>query len=401
MYPVFPKRIFKAISCWAFILAATATLAPRAGLAASAQPALSVTVLGAPQVVFDTTTQACEKIDIPDIMARAFRDNTGQVHLFASHYVSRAMLGIDPNRLTHSCDIVYNSAQDADPSHFSDYDWLSAFFTLDGKHVIALVHNEYHGWVYAGRCLKPARVGEHGHCWWNSVDFMTSDDGGKSFVMPSPPGNVIAEESAPYANDNDAGAVGYTGPSNIVSYDGAYYFMINAWPYDAQKGGACLLRSTNPFDPTLWRAWDGAGFNIEFVDPYRRNVGTARQITCLPVYAGQAQSLVYNPAHALFLVTEFTQDKRYGAPGIYVSTSPDLLHWAHPMLVISQADLLAQDGPGHWHYDYASLLDPASTDRNFSTISELPYVYYVREDMLHAPLTRRLYRLPIRLNFAN
>src|SRR5579863_8509635 len=44
---------------------------------------------GSRAVVFDTAKDSCELIDIPDIMARAFRDYQGTVHLVASHYVLR------------------------------------------------------------------------------------------------------------------------------------------------------------------------------------------------------------------------------------------------------------------------------------------------------------------------
>ena len=38
---------------------------------------------GSPVTVFDWTTDRCEDADIPDTPARAFRDPTGQVSLFA------------------------------------------------------------------------------------------------------------------------------------------------------------------------------------------------------------------------------------------------------------------------------------------------------------------------------
>jgi hypothetical protein len=59
-------------------------------------------------------------------------------------------------------------------------------------------------------------------------------------------------------------------------------------------------------------------------------------------------------------------------------------------LLVKFSDLRASDGPGKWTYDYVSLLDPASTDRNFATVSDTPYLYYVRSDGNHPPYARAL-----------
>jgi DNA-binding response OmpR family regulator/S1-C subfamily serine protease len=48
-------------------------------------------------------------------------------------------------------------------------------------------------------------------------------------------------------------------------------------------------------------------------------------------------------------------------------------------------------------YGYDSLLDPDSTDRNFSTVSDTPYLYYVRMDGNHPPYVRALFRRRVRL----
>jgi hypothetical protein len=58
----------------------------------------------------------------------------------------------------------------------------------------------------------------------------------------------------------------------------------------------------------------------------------------------------------------------------------------------------ASDGRGHWTYEYASLLDPASFDRNFSTVSETPYLSYVRFDV-NRPSSVTLLRRRIKLQF--
>ena len=39
--------------------------------------------------------------------------------------------------------------------------------------------------------------------------------------------------------------------------------------YRDQSAGVCLMRTQTLGDPKSWRAWDGEGFNVRFIDPYR------------------------------------------------------------------------------------------------------------------------------------
>ena len=95
----------------------------------------------------------------------------------------------------------------------------------------------------------------------------------------------------------------------------------------------------------------------------------------------------------LFIATLFDPwNTAYGPEGLYLSTSTDMVNWSQPTLVVTVADLLANEPPGKWSYLYFSLLDPASTDANFSAIGNHPYLYYVRFDNDHPPYVRVLFR---------
>ena len=48
---------------------------------------------------------------------------------------------------------------------------------------------------------------------------------------------------------------------------------------------------------------------------------------------------------------------------------------------------------------YFSLIDPKSTDPNYSAITDDPYLYYVRSDESHGPYKRALFRQRIKLNW--
>jgi len=71
-------------------------------------------------------------------------------------------------------------------------------------------------------------------------------------------------------------------------------------------------------------------------------------------------------------------DNELGPPGLYLTTSSDLVNWTKPKLVVTVAQLKAQDPKGSFLYAYFSLIDPNAQDLNFSTIGSHPYLYYVR-----------------------
>lgn len=363
---------------------------------ASELPSVIANLTGKAEQVFDTQSQSCEQIDIPDAPARAFRDHLGKVHLIASHYVTRANIGTRLDDVKHDCSIVYRSPEDSEVSHFQDRNWLSSFYTSDGRAIAALVHSEFEAFKFPGMCSTPD---QKNNCWWNTITFAQSSDGGYSFSVPKPPNNLVASVPYPYVKGNLTSAYGYNAPTNILKVDDYYYAMINDWPHLAQKYGPCLIRTNNVFDPGSWRAWDGSSFSTRFIDPYREhNIEPERHI-CQPVMKDIASSFVVHQPSGVFVATQFTPDTRLGdLPGLYLTVSEDMIHWSKPALVVSTVDLRASEVGDNWDYGYFSLLDPASRDRNFSTISDTPYVYFVRLDKKRPPYTRTLFRRRIALH---
>ena len=357
-------------------------------------PTVTGSFTGSPEAVFNTRN-ACEQIDIPDTSAHAFRDDQNMVHLISTHFVARAMVGSSLDNVKHDCHVIFRSPQDADPSHFQYHNWLYSFYTVDGRRIAALVHSEYDAFEIPGTCATPE---SRTNCWWNTITFAQSVDGGYSFAEPQPPLNLVASLPYRYVVGNRTSAYGYNLPTNILKVGEFYYAMVNDWPHEAQKYGPCLLRTTNPFDPGSWRAWNGRGFAIRFVDPYRDSDVKPEEHVCEPVLAGAAECVVQFQRMGLFIVSQLTPDERFGPPGLYVSASRDLIHWGKPTLIAKTSDLETVDGPGKWTYGYSSLLDPASKDRSFSTISDTPFVYYVRLDGNNPPYARVLFRRKIKLH---
>jgi hypothetical protein len=356
-------------------------------------------------VVFDTAKDSCEQIDVPDAMARAFRDNKGTVHLVASHYKMRQNLGPTLLSVKHSCDVAYDSVHDPDPAHYNDSTWLDSFYSLDGKKIVALGHMEYHGWEHKGMCHSK----DYSACWYNADTLHLSEDGGYHFESFKAPENYFV--GLPFKYEIDKGPEGYSVDTNIVKVGKWYYAMATDWPWlpncTPEEGpshclvpfGGAPIRTSNLLDASSWRGWNGKDFSLTFADPYLGPVKHPEAHVYTPVpYMYYVNAInIYEPAH-LFVATLWDPfNTAYGPEGLYLSTSTDLINWSVPALVVTQAQLLAKEPKGNWSYGYVSLLDPRSKDANFSGIGKHPYVYYVRLDNNNPPYTRVLFRQEVKL----
>jgi hypothetical protein len=367
---------------------------------------LTVVLEGAPVAVFDTAQDSCELIDIPDAPARAFRDYKGMVHLVASHWVMRANLGPTLESVKHKCDVAYNSNHDENPADFDDDTWLDAFYSIDGKRVVALGHMEYHGWEHKGMCGTAA---DDNQCWYNAATFHLSEDGGYHFASPKPPANFIV--GLPYKYEANNGPEGYSVGTNILKVGDWYYAMVTGWlwPPNCNEGeganpclvppGTCPMRTSNLLDASSWRGWSGRAFAVSFVNPYQVSVSRAADFICAPVTYMECVNAIniHEPSHLFIATLGDPFNNEYGPKGVYLSTSTDLVRWSKPALVATIAQLQEREPKGKWSYMYFSLIDPNSKDPNFATISDEPYLYYVRSDDDHPPYVRTLFRQKIKL----
>jgi len=84
-----------AVLCAFVVVAISAAQSPAtaAQQTSGGTPTLTGVLEGSRSVVFNTATDSCELIDIPDAPARAFRDYQGTVHLIAAHYIMRQDVG--------------------------------------------------------------------------------------------------------------------------------------------------------------------------------------------------------------------------------------------------------------------------------------------------------------------
>ncbi len=331
------------------------------------------------QTVFQWSRDACDQYDFPDSPARVFRSADGALRVIAAHMSARVMSGPDLERLRRDCRIAHAGRRNDDPGAFDDRAWILSPYTLDGRTVYALIHNEFHGNLRPALC--PSR--NYQRCWANAITFAVSRDGGATFARP--PGDAVVM-ALPYRYEGEIGArVGYFNPSNIVAHEGFYYALVFTTAYRDQQAGVCLIRTDRLDDPKSWRGWDGRGFSVRFVDPYRERVEDPRAHVCAPVGREALQSSVSLVRHVesglwIATMTANRPPQRGGRPvsGIYASVSRDLITWSVPTLVRAMPTFGRFACEDRYSVGYPALVDPQSTTRNFESFGGTGWLYMSR-----------------------
>lgn len=369
-----------------------------------ARDEIEVRITSAEEIVLRGYEGPCPHRFLPDAPARAFRDGQGQIQLTVAHQQTYRMVGPTLDRLVLRCEPIFSSDAEPDPALFSDREWLSSVYALDGQRVVALVHMEYQGNEHPGQC--PTRRYED--CWYNAITLALSEDGGRSFAQPTPPNHLVA--SLPERYRPSEGPAGMFTPSNIVlrPEDGRYYAMVQVIPYGDGQWGTCVMRTRDPTDPSSWRAWNGESFTHGFRNPYVDTADGTIPEDCEVVspreIQGMSHSLTYNLYLERFLLVGIARRidprTRNVRAGIFYSLSEDLIRWK------PRRPLLEAEVP--WTFDcgdpdpinFPSVIDPLSESRNFETSSRRIYLYFTRIHMQGCRQTgeRDLVRVPIEFN---
>lgn len=379
-------------------IAAALTLAPSPA-AADGAAAVALRIAGPAETVFSWSTNRCDDGDIPDAPARAFRDASGQVQLIASHHRTRALIGPRLGAVKRDCRVVFEASGDDDQDRWDDRVWLTALFTADGQVVHALGHAEYHGHRRPSLCPG----GDYKACWRNAVIQARSDDGGASFRRATG-GGVVAAPSGPF--DPSIGRpIGYFSPSNIVTDGGYHYVFVFAAEHGAQRRGACLLRSADIADPAAWRAWDGRDFTVALQTRRSGGASATSSLPCavipgLPASVGSV-SRIEGQAGFVAVIAARRRPGPDAEPiaGIYALTSPDLLHWSEPHLLLATPLMWARECADTAVLAYPALLDEHSRSRNFETVLGRVELYLTRFAAKDCRLTmeRDLVRYPVEI----
>jgi hypothetical protein len=267
---------------------------------------------------------------------------------------------------------------DPDPAHYNDHEWIASTYTEDGQTIYALVHNEYQGNSHPGRCPQNS----YSPCWYNAITLAVSNDGGQTYDHLPAPDHLVAAMPIPY--EAGEGPYGIMGGSNIIKgKDGYYYTFVHIVAYGVAEQHACLMRTDDLSDPKSWRAWDGEGFNMTFINPYKEPDAPREEHTCEPIRGknlNMHESITYNTYLDRYVFLGIEAVHRSGVPvfGITYTLSEDLIHWSEPVQLIEMplsahvpfgsVDALA----------YPVLFDPNSDSLNFETTGKLAYIYYTR-----------------------
>jgi len=356
-------------------------------------PAILV-ITGEAEVVFDWSNDRCEDFDIPDLPARAFRDQDGNVQLLSTHLDNRRFIGPNLNEVKRDCQVVMKTAHDGDPSKFNDNTWLASLYTEDGQTIYSVIHQEFHGWEHGEAC-----PGDNFTCWYNSLTMGISTDGGSTYQsLIEPPANLIATLPVPY--EAGAGPYGVLEPSNIIKKDGYYYLFVRIDEYKSDAQRICLMRTDDLNVPSSWRAWDGSGFNIENIDPYAEPEKAKSAPKCAGMDGDLGMlnaSITFNTYLNRYVMVGISTDNFSSSReiwGVMYALSDDLIEWDRRTLLFEmELPWTYQPGDGNV-YLYPSLIDPDSPSRNFETADDTAYIYLTRfHEDFH--LHRDLIRIPV------
>jgi hypothetical protein len=347
------------------------------GTSAALDADLNPTVIAQPvstaSVLYDWQHEHCETWDTPDAPLRAFRNANNQVVVFVSDSNSRMFTGPNLMSVKHSCHSAFTSIKDPDPADFNDLRYITATWTDDGIHVIALTHTEYHAEQFPGMCTQSVSMA----CWYNVVLGLKSSDGGNAFVATTPLSLIAAPN---FKQEFEQGRHrGFFNPSNIVASGGYWYALINTTGGGAQKQGTCLFRTATINDLNSWRAYDGQEYSSRAVSPYVS--GDQPAIPCQPVpLHGVATSVSYYPAVNQFLAVIGTgPEKNFPNGRIAYQWSPDLIRWSEARTLIEVPTMAGgPDCNTPYRYGYPSVADPNSPSRNFDVITSSPMLFMTR-----------------------
>lgn len=355
---------------------------------AQPQPSLTLRLTGQAESVMSGGWPRCDRDDIPDAPARAVRLADGTVELYVSDQVNRINVGPDLRRLRHECGVVFQGAHDADPAAFNDRAWIATPWTEDGRTVWAVIHDEFHGNDRPWLCPTQRYM----DCWYNALTLAVSGDGGRHFRNLPGPGSGARKPALvatlPYRYDElERGHHGYFNPTNIIRRDGRLFMFAFATRANAQQEGNCLLRGETIARPDSWRGWNGTDFSVRFVDPYAAPTVPAEHV-CAPVAPNSLRwpvtSLVRHAPSGQYVA--LMQNGARGG-GVYYATSPDLLQWSAPALLMPAIGLGAWTCADPQPLAYPSLLDADSPDPNFQTVADQALLFATSFDVTQCQVT--------------
>jgi len=355
--------------------------------------------LGTEETVFSSTTDSCEPLDVPDTPAHAVRLADGSLMLEDGDAPRNyAMFGANFSTLKRSCTPTLASDDLPTADSFDNQEWIESVYS-DGTVIHGLIHNEFHDPI-APDC-KPGDSSPANPCWYNSIAYAFSSDGGHTFTHAAPPAHLLApapQQWYPQGPPAPPPPYGYFEPSNIVhAQDNFYYAVFRGNTMNNNPPHVCLIRTQTLHDPTSWRAWDGSGFSLRMTDPYTSPAPSP----CTGVAPDLAQpTLTYNTYLEKYMMVGSAVLGNPSVCGAAYALSSDLIHWTAFQIIktgyFSFAPCLPPGGSDYLTV-YFSIIDHSDTTTNFERPGQTPYLYYTRIQWQNGGVTlnRDLVRVPV------
>jgi len=357
--------------------------------------------------------------DVPDIPARAMRPAGGGVRLFASSgggdewptnrprstlphprpvwngtrwgYFPTTGASLLTAR-TRNCGasggaLLQRSSHRTSPADHDDYKWMGAVWTDDGKTVLGLAHNEYHGWDNYSSSCKGLATNEtyaaKAGCEQASVVQAVSVDGGRRFELLPRRNRTVFASPFPY-RDGGGHWQGFNAHSNIIfnaTGDGFSYMLarqaLDAAGDEARppaETGTCLFRTRNVWQPTSWHGWSGIAFDAlgTHAGDQHEADETQKPSFCKPVFPPNEEKWSWSFNTVLRKYIALSESHINGSFCVHYVTSADAVTWSSPPVC-----LLHCNSSGFFKKNattlattenvlaYTSLLDDSSPGRNF------------------------------------
>jgi hypothetical protein len=350
---------------------------------------------GPEKTLFKWDPMKCGESFIPDAPARAFRRADGRISLYATHFDNWTLVGATFDTLRPDCRATMRSSDYASQGMGSL--WIEATYTEDGRNIVGLVSQDLTAKMKELGC-DPA--GKPGKCWLNNIIAVQSRDMGETFEPLATDKRVVASLGQSYS-DSKTLRHGYFTTSNIVASEEFFYVFMYAQGEGVQKPGNCLFRTQSPLDPSSWRGWDGAGYNI-VPRPNGRETGACQPVAP-NILTHEIRSVSFITASrtwvAVFANRLKMGEEKEAVPGFYMSSSKDLLNWNAPTRIMETPTRPRIDS---WERTtgYPAIIDPESRSRNFDTIDgPNPVLLYTVHHLKNGQgtMNRDLVYVPLRI----
>jgi hypothetical protein len=350
---------------------------------------------GPEETVFSHSTDSCEPLDVPDTPAHAVRLSDNSLMLEDGDAPRNyAMFGPDFSTLHRSCAAPILTSDDLTTADtYDNQEWVESVYRV-GSVIHGLIHNEFHDPI-ASDC-KVGDSSPANPCWYNSITYGVSTDGGHTFTHAVPPAHLLAPPAEQWDPQGPPPPYGYFEPSNVVfARDNFYYAAFKATAKNGPQQ-ACVMRTQTLGDPTSWRAWDGNGFNLQMTDPY---TGPSASL-CAAVAPGLAQpTLTYNTYLGKYMMVGSAVVGNPPVCGAAYALSSDLIHWTAFQIMRTAyfgfAPCLPPGGNGLLNI-YFSMIDHSDTTANFERTGRMPFLYYTRAQWANGfTLNRDLVRVSV------